>query len=139
MRNLISIVIVLNIIYLNIGLSINSHYCGGKLSNSSISLFQLGIGCGMEDNNTKCDTFPLMNSIKSIPCCFDLLEIVNIEIDYLFKKLSNLNFTFKLIYTITPNKIVITELHWSNRASFDSHPPPKYNSEYRIFNQVFII
>lgn len=139
MRNLISIVIVINIIYLNIGLSINSHYCGGKLSNSSISLFQLGIGCGMEDNNTKCDTFPLMNSIKSIPCCFDLLEIVNIEIDYLFKKLSNLNFTFKLIYTIIPYKLVLDEANMSSRVSLDSHPPPKYNSKYRVLNQVFLI
>jgi len=139
MKKLASIIIVLNLIFLNIGLSINSHYCGGELSKSSISLFHSGIGCGMEDMNTKCDNLPILNSIKPIPCCLDISEIVNVDIDYMFNKLSNLNFTLKLIYTITPKKIDITELHWSNRASFDSHPPPNYNSEYRIFNQVFII
>ena len=139
MKKLASIIIVLNLIFLNIGLSINSHYCGGELSKSSISLFHSYLSCGMDNMISECDNIPLVNSLKSIPCCLDLSEMVNIDIDYMFNKLSNLNFSLKLIYTITPNKIVITELHWSNRASFDSHPPPKYNSEYRIFNQVFII
>lgn len=139
MKKLASIIIVLNLIFLNIGLSINSHYCGGELSKSSISLFHSYLSCGMDNMISECDNIPLVNSLKSIPCCLDLSEMVNIDIDYMFNKLSNLNFSLKLIYTIIPYKIVLDEANMSSRVSLDSHPPPKYNSKYRVLNQVFLI
>lgn len=139
MKKLASIIIVLNLIFLNIGLSINSHFCGGELSKSSLTLFHSDLSCGMDNINSECDNSPLVNTLKSIPCCLDLSNMVDLDIDYVLNKISNMIFALKFVCIISLNKTDYAGINNFISISIDSHPPPEYNSKYRIFNQVFII
>lgn len=70
MKKLISIFLVLLLLIFNIGLTMNTHFCGGFAIETSVSLGISNLDCGMPAMDQKCKTDVTdENQVTQKPCC----------------------------------------------------------------------
>lgn len=124
-------IILLLICYLipSIGLSVTTHYCGGKLASISI--------LNIKSPTCRCGKKPMKKG-----CCKDKATILKIKDTQQFSKQVSLSasktFTFQPLYS------VLTDLN-SSITTYKlnipfAHPPPLQKSEpLYLLNRVFLI
>lgn len=72
MRKEFSILFILAIILSGVHVTVSTHYCGGKVAASEISLSGKTASCGMEDNDYSC---PGPEPKLTTNCCEDLVSV----------------------------------------------------------------
>lgn len=64
----------------NIGLTMNTHFCGGYAVESTFSLGLANLDCGMPDMEQACDSEKTDSpSIKPIPCCENQHQVLEVD------------------------------------------------------------
>ncbi len=69
MRKAIAISLSLILLLSNVGLTLGSHYCGGKIVKSQLMIGAKNLDCGMPDMKATCEKENASNTIQPIPCC----------------------------------------------------------------------
>jgi len=107
MRKVVSILIALLVLLSTLHVTVASHYCGGTLAATNISLNGHVAGCGMEqDENTSTTNLQLSPQ----HCCHNIASVFSVDNNYapstfqLVKELSNTLFYLTVApTTITAN------------------------------------
>ena len=97
MKKVLSITLSLLMLTAMLHLSVATHYCGGKLASSKVSLTGILANCGMEGSEEELP-FP-GNNLKS-HCCDDIVTILGINNNY------------------TPSVIYISDVYQTNLQVF---------------------
>lgn len=115
MKKVLTILIVAIILASGMQVSLDRHYCGGRLIDVRISVTGKMASCGMEDTEESC---PVQGNHLKSHCCDDVVTIYNIDNNYtrsypVLPETSNSNFQiFGIPATLTGNyKAVLTVLN----------------------------
>ena len=100
MTKVLTILIASLILFLNLGFTINSHYCSGNLYSSSLTIGHGDIGCGMEGEESLCEKVSYDDSFKKKDCCKNQNMQFEIDEDYNKSIIGNLNIDFKFVASI---------------------------------------
>jgi hypothetical protein len=121
MKKILSISIALLMLLSGLQLTISTHYCGGVLADSKVSVLGHIASCGMEGTTDEC-TDP-GNHLKS-SCCNDVISLYSVDHNYSpsfseFKAFSQDNSpVFALPVNITSHSFISI-----NRIDSDVSPP----------------
>lgn len=135
--------IFLSIIFLfgNIGFSVATHYCGGDLVKSMLTLSNDAIDCGMNTVKTSCDSHSKSSSSFTKKRCCDN-KYLSIDVDDNIESVVenvNLNFNFLIAFTYIFIKLFNPE-NGKDIAFRNYIPPPFFrNTATLILFQTFLI
>ena len=79
MKKGFSILLSLVLILSGVHVTVSTHFCGGKVAASEVSLSGKLATCGMEDNMSAC---PLQGQNIKSHCCEDIVTIYGIDNNY---------------------------------------------------------
>jgi hypothetical protein len=114
MKSIISILLIFN----QLGLSINLHYCGGNFS--SISIFNLSTNCEMHQSEHSGSLHHL--SFTSEKFCSDEVLAINLN-DFQLESIIELEF-YKLNYPEKNRKSFISNFNFIKTEIYIPDPPP---------------
>lgn len=137
MRKFVSIFLVIIFLVSTTGMTLNVHYCGGKIYKTVFGYFNGRLlDCGME----KAAPGNCSNSAGTIDqnCCSNHIQKIHIEDNFYS---SNLNISIDSVFAILAYVIVIhdnlTEV--GVRDFFHQYEPPVLKSDIRVLFQTFLI
>ena len=129
MKSIISILLIFN----QLGLSINLHYCGGNFS--SISIFNLSINCEMHESKHSGSLNHL--SLTSEKCCSDQVLAINFN-DFQLESIIELEF-HKLKFQGKNRKSYISNFNFiKTEISIPDPPPIKQIKQYLLGVQLLV-
>lgn len=79
MRKAIAISLSLILLLSNVGLTLASHYCGGKAVESQLMIGANNLDCGMPDMDATCTNNGATNTFQPIPCCENHFTTVSLK------------------------------------------------------------
>ena len=136
MKRLFSILIVVIFLAGNIGLTLSTHYCGGRVSEQNLGLIIADLGCGMEaeskDNCSGEET-----SVKS-NCCHD--DHQNFKIADEFKtqtELISIDTQFATLFFAS--FFDLHTLESTEYADYLNYQPPRLAIDIPVLFQSFLI
>jgi len=123
----------------NIGLAMNTHYCGGHAMDTSFSLGLHDLDCGMANMDEELEP-DLSNEIqfRASACCNNEHQILQLDEDIELQSATteiNPVFLVAFIYTLF-HPIVFTEKSISENA-FDPSPLP--DKDIQVLYQTFLL
>jgi hypothetical protein len=124
MKKLLSILFAFLILLSVIHLNVATHYCGGKIVASKVSLTGELASCGMEASN---DQYPSCEKYFNLHCCNNKVIVFAVENNYtpsftLFKPISH---SVLLVFSI-PASLQIQSLSVLKLISTDVSPPDNF-------------
>jgi len=78
-KRILSISLSIVMLFALLHISVATHYCGGRIAGTNISLSGKLASCGMEDNKTE---LPLTGTVISRHCCDNVLNYFGISGNY---------------------------------------------------------
>jgi len=136
MRKAIAISLSLILLLSKVGLTLGSHYCGGKIVKSQLMIGAKNLDCGMPDMDTTCENNDASNSVQSIPCCENHYTTASLNDGFTATSLitaPNLIFIQAFVATF----IDFTFARESLRDDFFTYLPPVTRPDIGILFQVF--
>jgi len=138
LKKIFPISLALLILVTNLGLTINHHYCGGELAESSFAFGEETLGCGMEKKEDNCSQEDYQNTIKQKNCCKN--QYVQLTLDNEFKvsnlEESEINLYFFTSFLITYFKSPITQV---DEETYLTYTPPLLKLNRQILFQSFLL
>ena len=123
----------------NLGLTLNTHFCGGHAVESLLSLGMHDVGCGMEDMGNESDSEPQYPfELKSEPCCESTHQVFQIDerVD-LQKSTNKVNPVFAVAFIHSfVQPLFISEQKQEHATVY---PPPRIEKDIQILFQTFLI
>lgn len=141
MKQVFAIFLTLLMLTTNVGISLATHYCGGKAVKSSVSFTQNYLECGMTvQDEQACEKIPETDSIKQEKCCKNTFSTFSIEDDFNNSTPASLTFDdIKLeatfVFSFVQNYFFIQE----EAKVFSASSPPLIKQDKTILYQVFLI
>jgi len=139
MKQVFAIFLVLMLLTANVGITLATHYCGGKAVKNSISLGHDDIDCGMANMDTPCENNPNSPTIKRKNCCENKYTQVSIEDDYnnpvVVKAL--VDYQFVAVFVVTYFNLY--SFNASTEAEYTDYSPPLLDFDIPILIQSFLI
>lgn len=137
MRKGLSIFLASLILVTGVGISFNTHYCGGKIHTTSIGILNLNeLSCGMENGDeASCEN--TLNSV-SADCCKNHIQLFQLEDEFNLPTFT-LNINFDFVFTpavlFTPVDLP-TSAEILNRFKYK---PPLIDYDIPVLIQSFLI
>ncbi len=129
-RNSVSICMALLVLFSTVSFTINEHYCGDTLVDTS--LYTKADTCGMEVENSE-----LSDIMKN--CCKDVVKVIegqdDLKLDFTTFDLQQQIFIASFVYTY----VNIFEGIDKESIHFKDYSPPLIIKEIHILDEVFII
>lgn len=123
----------------NIGLTMNTHYCGGHAVDSSFSLGLANLDCGMPDMEKACGSEkPEAPSIQPLPCCENQHQVLEVDDNLkVFAPIVKLNpsFLFAFVFVYSQPELFVNAL--SNAYREYSAPLP--DIDHQVMFESFLI
>ncbi len=135
-KKIISIALIIILIASNIGLSMNTHFCGGKAVETSFSIGIDRLTCGMPQS----EKTPLSSetSFQAKPCCEDQHQVLEVDEKAEAKTITSvISVPFLVAYTtlfILPAFAVDVE-----KPHFPYYSPPIPKQDAQVLFQSFLI
>ena len=127
-KKIISISLVIILIASNIGLSMNTHFCGGKAVETSLSIGIDRLTCGMP--LSKKTPLPSESSFQAKPCCEDQHEIVELDGDAESTSATSLiSVPFLVAYSAAFIQSTLFVTAHNTHFPYDSPPIPKQDTQ----------
>ena len=127
------------ILFLNIGFSMNTHYCCDKAVATTLALGPHNLDCGMENMKQECQKIPTEHEgIYPKPCCKDQYKVLQLD-DMVQLQMESFSFdpifSVVLVYTLFEPLIFVTK----NQKKYVDHYRPFPNKRLQILFQTFLI
>lgn len=144
LKRISSILLILVILVLNSGLTYITHYCGGEAVESTFSLVQSDLSCGMTpaemEDCTNVEHSEHKESIQKKGCCENEYHSISSDIDYNKTQVTasaHLDFKFVVAfaYSFVSNNLFLKK----DKPSFETYRPPFIDQDISVLHQVFII
>lgn len=139
MKKFFAILLASLILFMNVGLTVSNHYCGGKLAESSMTFGKGDVGCGMESKKTSCENPSHENSIKKKGCCENEFLAFQIDDDYNQTAVETLNVDFKFIAVFITSYINFYSFNNTKKPEYLAYSPPLLDHDVQVMNQTFLI
>ncbi len=124
----------------NVGFAISTHFCGGNAVETALSIGEAHLGCGMESESDFCESTPLLNSVKPIPCCKDEAQFIGLSENILSARISTPSADSKTWILPIQSKHTFSRLLCRTYVSFyDIPPPPDILWDRQVTFQTFLI
>lgn len=121
-----------------VGFAVSVHYCGDKIADSSISLLQEELSCGMEASTSICESMPTADQVSEKSCCQNRSQLVQLEDDFNQKNsVSTTNISLVQVFTLVANEIVTIDQ--TVVSEFQVPPSPLVRSNPQVLFQTFLI
>jgi len=136
MKKIFSTSIALLLFISNLGLAMNTHFCGGEAVETSVTLGLDNLNCGMASMEEPCENN--QQQVKSEACCDNTHNILQIDEDYEFNSAQiNLNpiFITALIHSFVQPLIFSEQKH----IQYKAYEPPIPNKDVQVLFQTFLI
>ena len=139
MKKTIAILLSLLILFGNVGLTIATHYCGGKAVKSGIVFGKESLGCGMESMQSSCDVSTNTAILKTKKCCSN--QYTELKIDDSYKlPTSNKTLEKKVAICLQTTTFFQTAIYSEKRKQNDhNYIPPLLQRDLSVFHQTFLI
>ncbi|PKR80428.1 hypothetical protein CW751_10205 [Brumimicrobium salinarum] len=143
LKNFLSISLIIVILGLNSGLTFITHYCDGEAVESSFSLTQADLDCGMSQEEMKScsnDKHNQKEVIHKKGCCENEYLSFDADFDYNQAQVTpntHLDFKFAVAfaYSFVNNHLLLQK----EKPSLEAYRPPLINQDISVLHQVFII
>lgn len=123
----------------SVGVTFASHYCGGKVVKSKISLGNLNLDCGMANMDPACENSKDQSSLKPKQCCQNHYSQLKVDDDFIktaveivttdFINTSYILFSVSYLFSINSNE---------EPKDFNFNPPLR-NQDIPVLIQSFLI
>ena len=136
MKTVFTISMALLFLLGNIGMSISTHYCGGKISEQSLWFGQLDLSCGMEtESENGCDNAEVLVKSK---CCSDGHQSFKISDEFKLQKKSNQLEPTLAFVLLT---FIVDDASFDSKANFQilNYKPPRPDTDIPVLIQSFLI
>ncbi|MFA5329924.1 MAG: hypothetical protein WC384_19160 [Prolixibacteraceae bacterium] len=122
MKKILSISFALLILVSGLNFTISTHYCGGKVAASKISLYGHLASCGMEESET--DDCTYASTIEESSCCKNKVSVYEVDHNYSpsFTEFKVFAQTVLQLFTI-PENITFHSLTSASNLYTDVSPP----------------
>ncbi len=139
MKKVTAITLALLVLVSSQGFAINTHFCGGKVVETSLSIVIQNLNCGMTELLTDCEPMTSCDvQLKSKPCCNNKHKIAQLDQNILISNVQvsmNLDIFVTLVHVFSEPVF----LFQSNINRFSRHPPPRAESSVQVLLQTFLL
>jgi hypothetical protein len=126
--------LILIVLIGTVGLSYDSHYCGGELVRSELSIVPQKLSCGMSANDQSEDGSESLSN----RCCEN--DHVEFKLDDDFVKYQVAEVSYLIDFTFPIAEFDVGELDLSVSYEFIGYsPPPLVKQDLTIWHQTFLI
>lgn len=126
MKRFASIPLVILILFSGISVNIASHYCGGRLVDTRISLSGKLASCGMQDQPTPFSP----NGVINRHCCDNILSSFTLGTNYVPPAITTLNhYAPELIHYFLPSGLSVGQDYSVSFLSSIIRPPGLFNPD----------
>jgi len=139
MKQFFAISLAVLLLLMNSGVTISSHYCGGKVVKSVVAFGKSDVGCGMKEEPKPCKNNSRNETVKKVPCCANEYLDMDIEKDFTptAANLSDFDFEFTaVVLAIYANPYFFTP---SSKKEYLDYPPPILHHSVQVMFQSFLI
>jgi len=112
MKKIFSTLLALLLFISNLGLAMNTHFCGGEAVETSLTLGLDNLDCGMASMEDACENN--QHQVKSESCCENQHQVLQIDEDFEFNTVQvNFNpiFITALIYSFVQSVTIFEQKH----------------------------
>jgi hypothetical protein len=136
-KKIIAISLVIILIASNVGLSVNTHFCGGEAVERSLSIGIDRLSCGMPEAIKETSTSS--NSLlQAKSCCEDAHQLVELDEDAETTTLSSL-INVPFLVAFTTNFIAPIHFTAATTPKYAHHYPPIPKPDLQVLFQSFLI
>ena len=139
MKRTIAILLAVIILIMNLGLSVNNHFCSGKLASSSLTVGFGDAGCGMENGQASCEAPMQSNSLNKVDCCDTRHVQLQVEDDYNETNVSDATINLKFVALFVISYYNDYFLGSTQQENFFAYSPPILERDLEVLNQVFLL
>ena len=136
MKKIFSTLLALLLFISNLGLAMNTHFCGGEAVETSVTLGLDNLNCGMASMEEPCENN--QQQVKSESCCENQHDILQIDEDFEFNSAPiNLNpiFITALIHSFVQPLTFFEQKH----IQYKAYDPPIPSKDVQVLYQAFLI
>lgn len=123
---------------MNLGFTMSTHYCGGRLANSALTFGQGSIGCGMESEQIACDQ-SYKETVEKKSCCENDFAKVQIEQDYDTPIVDYVGVNMIFIAVFVASYINLYFPNIPSKPAYLVYAPPLLNHDIQVMYQCFLI
>lgn len=137
MKKILSIIIAAVFLVSSVGVSIGTHYCGGKVHERSLLLAYNDMSCGMEntDQDSPCEN---TGATFSKNCCENDSQSIKIEDEYQGSSFKiKLDHNFTAAFLLACINVISTDT--AVNASYRYYKPPKLKKNLFVLVQSFLL
>lgn len=139
MKSVVSIVLALCTLVSNVGLSMNTHFCGGMTVKTSFSVGLHDLDCGMAAMDNKCGSDHSGKiQIQQKPCCENQHQVFKMDDNVDVKPITTV--AHPVFFTAFIHTFVQPLFFEGEAVAHTSyHPPPVPDKDFQVLFQVFLI
>jgi hypothetical protein len=137
-KKILALFLSLILLSSQVGFAVSTHFCGGEISERAISLVGSTVGCGMESQESICNTVKISDdAISKKSCCDDESQVFQLKQDFNKKHNSiDLETTFISLFLTNYTLLFNTEekVEYANIP-----PPPLIQQNSQVLFQTFLL
>lgn len=119
-----------------VGFSVAIHYCGGEISDRSISIIEEKVSCGMESLENDCPSMAYGISEKS--CCEDESSVYQLDEDFQ-KKLRSFEVETEFLAVFAAHYFLLFDKEETIEDYTKLPPPPLIQQNNQVLYQTFLL
>ncbi|NOG57159.1 MAG: hypothetical protein HND54_05430 [Bacteroidetes bacterium] len=137
MKKIMALFLSLILLSSQVGFAVSVHFCGGFISESSISLAKANLSCGMESvGSSTCEATKHHDQFSKQSCCKDQSQVIQVNDNFNQKNnISNNQIDFIQLYTLIESGLLTLEK--VSVADYQIPPPPLIKGNSQILFQIF--
>lgn len=139
MRQFFAIILASLTLFMNLGLTLSNHYCGGKLAESSLTFGRGDVGCGMENQDVPCEKPHHKNTISKRNCCENKFLEFQTEDEYNKTIIENSVIDFKFVAAFVITNLNLYSFKNVKKPDYLTSSPPILDHDIQVMNQSFLI
>ncbi|WP_306639760.1 HYC_CC_PP family protein [Sanyastnella coralliicola] len=139
MKKVLAIFLSVLMLTSNVGITLATHYCGGKAVKTSIMLGQEDLSCGMTEMEPYCEKHHESPTITSKSCCENQYVRFEIEDDYRSSSIVEIPLQIGFIAAFIIGYINLYFFDASTEAEYLKYSPPLLDLDIPVFIQSFLL
>jgi len=139
MKKIFALFMTVLILTNSVGVTFASHYCGGKVVKSKISLGNLNLDCGMANMDQACENNKDESSLKSKQCCQNQYSQLKVDDDFIKSSFEIVKVEFNSLFNLLFFISDFGHVNSHDEVVSLNFKPPLLNLDIPILIQSFLI
>ncbi len=123
----------------NLGIAMNTHYCGGLAVENSVSIGAGHLDCGMANMETMCETSKNQGTqILPEPCCQNTHQVLQLD-DNVDVKASKIELNHDFVIAFVQTFMDLLPFSQETQTQYAYYSPPLLHQDIPVLFQSFLI